>query len=162
MLGAYVRSLAPGLPRSVWIMEAGGLVNAVGNGMTFPFLVIYLHNVRGFSLATAGFVIAAGNAIGLVAGPVSGPIVDRLGGRLTLAIGLILMAIGFTAYPFVDEPWEAYAAALTSPASATASSGRASPRSSPVSRRTTGGTRPSRCSASRATSGSGSAASPAA
>ncbi len=110
---AYVRSLAPGLPRSVWIMEAGGLVNAVGNGMTFPFLVIYLHNVRGFSLATAGFVIAAGNAIGLVAGPVSGPIVDRIGGRLTLAIGLLLMAIGFTAYPFVDEPWEAYAAALT-------------------------------------------------
>jgi MFS family permease len=112
MLGAYLRSLAPGLPRSVWIMEAGGLVNAVGNGMTFPFLVIYLHNVRGFSLATAGFVLAAGNAIGLVAGPVSGPIVDRIGGRLTLAIGLVLMAAGFAAYPFVHEPWQAYAAAL--------------------------------------------------
>ncbi len=93
-------------------MEAGGLVNAVGNGMTFPFLVIYLHNVRGFSLATAGFVIAAGNAIGLIAGPVSGPVVDRIGGRLTLAIGLILMAVGFAAYPFVHEPWQAYAAAL--------------------------------------------------
>ncbi len=112
MLGAYIRSLAPGLPRSVWIMEAGGLVNAIGNGMTFPFLVIYLHNVRGFSLATAGFVLAAGNAIGLVAGPISGPIVDRIGGRLTLAIGLVLMAAGFATYPFVHEPWQAYAAAL--------------------------------------------------
>ena len=69
---AYLRSLDPRLPRSVWIMEAGGLVNAFGNGITFPFLVIYLHNVRGFSLATAGLVVAAGNAIGLLAGPVAG------------------------------------------------------------------------------------------
>ena len=53
-------------------------MNAFGNGITFPFLVIYLHNVRGFSLATAGLVVAAGNAIGLLAGPVAGPIVDRM------------------------------------------------------------------------------------
>ena len=40
-------------------MEAGGLANAYGNGITIPFLVIYLHNVRDFSaMAVAG----AGNA----------------------------------------------------------------------------------------------------
>jgi MFS family permease len=108
----YLRSLDPRLPRSVWIMEAGGLVNAFGNGVTFPFLVIYLHNVRGFSLALAGVVVAAGNAIGLVAGPVAGPVVDRIGGRLTLAAALVLMAIGFGSYPLVTEPWHAFAASL--------------------------------------------------
>lgn len=111
MLG-YLRSLDPRLPRSVWIMEAGGLVNAFGNGITFPFLVIYLHNVRGFSLATAGLVVAAGNAIGLVAGPVAGPFVDRIGGRLTLAASLVLMAVGYAAYSLVTEPWHAFAASL--------------------------------------------------
>jgi MFS family permease len=108
----YLRSLDPRLPRPVWIMEAGGLVNAFGNGITFPFLVIYLHNVRGFSLATAGLVVAAGNAIGLVAGPVAGPVVDRIGGRLTLAVALVLQAIGFALYPWVTEPWQAFGASV--------------------------------------------------
>jgi MFS family permease len=112
MVGAYLRSLDPRLPRSVWTMEAGGLVNAFGNGITFPYLVIYLHNVRGFPLATAGFVLAAGNAIGLLASPVSGPIVDRIGGRLTLAAALVLMAVGYGSYALVHEPWQAYAASL--------------------------------------------------
>jgi MFS family permease len=110
--GAYFKSLDPRLPRSVWTMEAGGLVNAFGNGIMFPFLIIYLHNVLGFSVATAGFVVAAGNAIGLVAGPIAGPIVDRIGGRITLAAALVFMAIGYGAYPFVEVPWQAYAAAL--------------------------------------------------
>lgn len=112
MVTRYLRSLDPRLPRDVWVMEAGGLVNAIGNGITFPFLVIYLHNVRGFSLATAGLVLAAGNAIGLVAGPVAGPIVDRVGGRVTLAVALVLMAVGYGSYPLVREPWHAFAAAL--------------------------------------------------
>jgi MFS family permease len=111
-LSEYLRSLAPGLPRSVWTMEAGGLVNAFGNGVTFPFLVIYLHNVRGFSLATAGLVLAAGSAVGLVAGPVAGPLVDRIGGRATLAASLVLMAVGYGAFPLVREPWHAFAASL--------------------------------------------------
>lgn len=85
-------------------MEAGGLVNAFGNGVTFPFLVIYLHNVRGFSLATAGLVLAVGSAVGLVAGPVAGPLVDRIGGRATLAASLVLMAIGYGAFPLVRMP----------------------------------------------------------
>jgi MFS family permease len=107
-LRAYVRSLDPKLPRSIWTLEAGGLVNAFGNGVTFPFLVIYLHNVRGFSLATAGFVLAAGSAIGLVAGPASGPLIDRIGGRATLAAALVLMAVGYGIFPWVAEPWHAY------------------------------------------------------
>ena len=32
-------------------MEVGGFANAFGNGLAFPFLFIYLHNVRGFALA---------------------------------------------------------------------------------------------------------------
>jgi hypothetical protein len=71
-LAAYVRSLDPRLPRSVWILNLGGLANAVGNGLAFPFLVIYLHNVRGFSLATAGLVLATTGAVSLLCGPAIG------------------------------------------------------------------------------------------
>ena len=68
-LFAYLRSLDPRLPRPVWILSFGGLANAVGNGLAFPFLVIYLHNVRGFSLGLAGLVLATTGAVSLLAGP---------------------------------------------------------------------------------------------
>ena len=109
-LGAYLRSLDPRLPRSVWILNFGGLANAVGNGLAFPFLVIYLHNVRGFSLATAGLVLATTGAVSLLCGPAVGVVVDRVGGRATLAGALVLLAVGFGSYPLISKPWHAFLA----------------------------------------------------
>jgi predicted MFS family arabinose efflux permease len=106
----YLRSIDPRLPRSVWTMEAGGLVNAFGNGITYPFVVIYLHNVRGFSLGTAGLVLAANGAVSLLASPLAGWLSDRIGGRLTLAGALVLMAAGIASFPLVREPWHAFLA----------------------------------------------------
>lgn len=109
-LGRYLRSLDPRLPRSVWILSFGGLANAVGNGLAFPFLVIYLHNVRGFSLGMAGLVLATTGAVSLLAGPAVGIAVDRFGGRATLAGALVLLAVGFGSYPLIHEPWHAFLA----------------------------------------------------
>lgn len=109
-LRAYLRSIDPRLPRSVWTMEAGGLVNAFGNGITYPFVVIYLHNVRGFSLGTAGLVLAANGAVSLLASPLAGWLSDRIGGRLTLAGALVFMAAGIASFPLVREPWHAFLA----------------------------------------------------
>jgi predicted MFS family arabinose efflux permease len=109
-LRAYLRSIDPRLPRSVWTMEAGGLVNAFGNGITYPFVVIYLHNVRGFSLGTAGLVLATNGAVSLLASPLAGWLSDRIGGRLTLAGALVLMATGIAFFPLVREQWHAFVA----------------------------------------------------
>jgi predicted MFS family arabinose efflux permease len=107
---AYLRSIDPRLPRAVWTLEAGGLVNAFGNGITFPFVVIYLHNVRGFSLGIAGLVLATNGTLSLVASPMAGWLSDRIGGRLTLGGALILMAAGIAAFPLIREPWHAFLA----------------------------------------------------
>jgi hypothetical protein len=45
-----LRTYFPPLPRSVQTLQAGGLVNAFGNGAVLPFTFIYLHNVRGIDL----------------------------------------------------------------------------------------------------------------
>jgi predicted MFS family arabinose efflux permease len=103
----YLRSLNPRLPRAVWTMEAGGLANAFGNGLAFPFLFIYLHNVRGFALDTVGLIVASSALAGIATIPVSGAIVDRLGGRRVLAASLVLLAVGFGLLPLVREPWHA-------------------------------------------------------
>src|ERR1051326_390028 len=88
--GPYLRGLDPALSRPVWILEIGTLVNFFGSGIAYPFLLIYLHNVRGFGLATAGLVAATIGAVGVVAGPVVGPVIDRVGGRITVAVALAI------------------------------------------------------------------------
>lgn len=106
----YLRGLDPRLPRSVWTMEVGGFANAFGNGLAFPFLFIYLHNVRGFPLPTVGLIAGTSAAVGIASIPFAGIIVDRIGGKRTLIGSLFLLSVGFGGYTLVHEPWQAFAA----------------------------------------------------
>jgi MFS family permease len=110
LLRSYLRTLNPSLPTSVRTLQAGALVNALGNGLAYPFLFIYLHNVRGIDLATAGLIVGTNSAVGLVAGPVIGSLIDRIGGRVTLGGSLWLMAVGFGGYALVQDPWQGFLA----------------------------------------------------
>jgi MFS family permease len=111
-VGAYLRSLDPRLPRSVWILNTGGLMNAFGTGIAYPFVVIYFHNVRGFSLGISGLILAASGAAGILFGPGIGVVVDKVGGRLTLAGALVLQAVGWGSLAFIHEPWQAVLSAI--------------------------------------------------
>ena len=101
------------LPRQVWLVQAGGVVNSLGNGIVFPFIVIYLHNVRGISFAAAGLALSAGAVAALAAGIGAGPFVDRFGGRNTLLVGLLLQAVSFALFPLVREAWHAFVLLLS-------------------------------------------------
>ena len=104
----FLRQIDPKLPRDVWLLQLGGVVNSFGNGVVFPFLAIYLHDVRGFSLATAGIAIAISSVGQTGAVLALGPLIDRLGARRMLASGLLLQAVGFGLLPLVSAPWHAY------------------------------------------------------
>src|SRR5437773_5330203 len=104
---AYLGSLNPQLPRPVWILQAGGLANMFGNGVIGPFLIIYLHNVRGISLGVAGLIVAANSAAGLASGFVGGALSDRIGPRAVLGGALVVMAVGFALFPLIRTPWHA-------------------------------------------------------
>src|SRR5205085_2613718 len=104
----YIRSLNPMLPRQVWLVQAGGVVNSLGNGIVFPFIVIYLHNVRGISFAAAGLALSVGAVAALAAGLGAGTIVDRFGGRNTLLFGLLLQAASFALFPLIREVWHGF------------------------------------------------------
>ena len=108
----WLRSLDPQLPRAVYTLQAGGLLNAFGNGVILPFTFIYLHNVRGIALGTAGLVLGTNAAVSLVAGPISGALVDRVGGRRTMATALVFLAAGYGGLALVQEPWQAFAVAV--------------------------------------------------
>ena len=105
---AYLRSLNPQLPRDVWILQAGGLANMFGNGVIGPFLIIYLHNVRGISLGVAGLIVASNAAAALCSGFVGGALSDRVGPRAVLSGALIVMAVAFALFPLIQTPWQAF------------------------------------------------------
>jgi MFS family permease len=105
---AYLRSLRPQLPRPVWLLEAGGVANSLGNGIVIPFLIIYLHGVRHLSLAESGLVVACLLGIGIVGSPLAGRVVDRIGARTTLMASLALLATGYGGFPFVRHGWQAF------------------------------------------------------
>jgi predicted MFS family arabinose efflux permease len=105
----FARSYDPGLSRPVWTLQTGMLVNALGNGVVLPFLVIYLHNVRGFPLATSGLILAVYGATGLAGTATGGIAADGIGARTTLAGALVLNAAGYGLLPLVSDVWHAVA-----------------------------------------------------
>lgn len=107
---SFLSSLNPRLPRAVQLLQAGGLMNAFGNGLVVPFLLIYLHNEKGIGLGVAGLVLATNAGVSLIAGPVAGALVDRVGGKRMLTIALGFATLGFAGYAFVEHPWQGFLA----------------------------------------------------
>lgn len=103
--------VAPSLPRDAWTILGGDALSAMGTGLTLPFLILYLHRVRGFGLGLAGVVVATVALVGLVGNPLSGVLSDRLGARQTVMTGLAVSAFGAIGLALVHNTWEAFASA---------------------------------------------------
>jgi MFS family permease len=84
--------------------------SALGNGLTLPFLVVYLHQVRGLPTATAGLVLAWMGVVSAVCSPVAGALVDRRGPRVVLLTGLVVQATGVALLAWVTGPGSAFGA----------------------------------------------------
>jgi len=114
MVRGLVRTYFPPIPRSVATLQAGGLLNSFGNGFVMPFLLIYLHNVRGIGLATAGLILATHALVSIVAGPVFGSQIDRFGGKTMLGVSLAILTVGYAAYALVEVAWQGFVVAAVS------------------------------------------------
>jgi MFS family permease len=90
--------------RAFRLTLVGTLVSALGQGLTLPFLFVYLHRVLGLSLPVTGVVIAVGAIAGLAATGGGGPLGDRVGlGRLA-GIGLLVQAGGTALLAIAPSP----------------------------------------------------------
>lgn len=87
-------------------------LSCLGSGLTMPFLIVYLHSVRGIALPTAGLLLALIGVAGIVATPLSGPLIDRIGSLQAFTAGLVVGGLGIGGFVFAHSPATALAPAL--------------------------------------------------
>src|SRR5712671_8098004 len=108
---SLARAWRTDLPRVVLLLQAGNAFSWFGYGLILPFEIIYLHQFRGFSTATAGLVLGAILGAGTVATPPSGALLDRFRAKPILIAGNLASALGYAGFAFVDRPWQAFSCA---------------------------------------------------
>lgn len=91
-----------GLPRVVWVLAGGSLVNSFGS-FVVPFLVLYLVQ-RGYSVGFAAGTVSAYAAGKLAAGPAGGLATDRLSPRAVTTASMAASAIATVALALAGGP----------------------------------------------------------
>lgn len=82
------------LPRAGKLLLSVVVLEFLGTGLVLPFHVVYLNEVRGFSLSTVGLLLGISPLAGfLIVGP-GGAAIDRLGARKVLMSTLVLLSAG--------------------------------------------------------------------
>jgi MFS family permease len=82
---------------------AASFVSSIGSGLTIPFLIIYLHQVRHFPLGISGLLIGGVAVVALPVGPSAGALADRLGARTVLLVALSLEGLGIASLATVHN-----------------------------------------------------------
>ncbi|CAN2183564.1 MelB Na+/melibiose symporter and related transporters [Candidatus Nanopelagicaceae bacterium] len=77
---------------------AGIALSAIGRGMTLSLLMVYLHDMRGFTTSFGGLLLAWGALFGIASTAPLGALVDRIGPKIVMVIGLLIS--GFSALSF--------------------------------------------------------------
>src|SRR5881394_1805976 len=101
-----------GLSRPVLILQGGDAFNYFGYGLVLPFEIIYLHQIRGFSTATAGLVLAATMGSSAIVTPPTGALLDRYSAKALVVAGSLASALGYAGFAFVERPWQAFACSI--------------------------------------------------
>lgn len=91
------RSFSPALQR----FFAATVINMIGSGALFGFVLIYFNEIRGIPLDQAGFAVGAMSFTMVLCTPVAGFMSDHFGARSILAAGCVLSIIAGSMYAFV-------------------------------------------------------------
>ena len=90
------------LPHEGRLLLSIVVVEFLGTGLVLPFNVVYLHEVRGFTLAHAGLLLGLPALVGLfVVGP-GGTLIDRVGARPVQVFTLTLLVLADVVLAFAS------------------------------------------------------------
>jgi MFS family permease len=99
-----IRSFWSALPtEGRWLLSTIA-VQTLGRGLTLPFTLIYLHEVRGFDLGLSGALMGVIAVAGLLVTGPGGTLTDRYGARVILLFGCAMMIAGNVLLAFATTP----------------------------------------------------------
>lgn len=81
---------------------AGFALSSLGNGLTLPFLYVFLARVQELGPATAGWLFAWMGLAGVAATPLIGVLMDRHGPRAVMVGGLLVEVLAIGSLGFVE------------------------------------------------------------
>ena len=82
-----------------WLLSTTA-VSTLGRGMTLPFTVIYIHEVRGVPLDVAGLLMGLIAVVALLVTIPVGSLTDRLGARVVVVFGNLAQLVGAVVLAF--------------------------------------------------------------
>ncbi|WP_053367444.1 MDR family MFS transporter [Bacillus sp. FJAT-27245] len=100
------------MPRSLWLLIIGMVVNVTGSSFLWPLNAIYIHDHLGKSLTTAGIVLMLNSAASVAGNLAGGSLFDRLGGYKTILLGIGIALLALLGLTFWNE-FTPYAVFLT-------------------------------------------------
>ncbi len=92
-----------------WLLSTAA-IELLGRGVTLPFTIIYLHEVRGFDLGLSGTLMSLIAFVALIVTGPGGSLTDRLGARTVLLAGCATMIAGNILLAFARTPGSVAAA----------------------------------------------------
>jgi MFS family permease len=90
------------LPREGRLLLSVVALEFLGTGLVLPFLVVYLHEIRGFSLSEVGWLIGLGPLVGFVVVGPGGTVIDKYGARVVVIWSLWFLVIADVVLAFAD------------------------------------------------------------
>lgn len=90
------------LPREGRLLLSVVAFEFVGTGLVLPFWVVYLHEIRGFSLDVVGLLIAGMSAAGVLTSIPGGTLIDRIGPRRAMIAVLVAAIVGEVVMAFAS------------------------------------------------------------
>ncbi|MFT8318810.1 MAG: MFS transporter [Sporolactobacillus sp.] len=108
------QTVLPPFQKKVWWLLLGYTLSLFGSGLSEPYLILYLDQIRGISLSISGMIIATSGISGAAILPVCGLIIDKVGANKLFLLTLFIAAWGRIAFAFANnEPLAFFAAALS-------------------------------------------------
>ncbi|GGE48989.1 putative MFS-type transporter YttB [Pullulanibacillus camelliae] len=100
------------MPKKLWLLVIGMVINTTGSSFLWPLNTIYLHNILGHSLSFAGFILMLNAGAGIVGNLFGGFLFDRFGGYRSI-LGGVMITTAASILLFVFHTTSPYALLLT-------------------------------------------------
>ncbi len=95
------------LPKSIWILNLGMMVNVIAGSFLWPLNVIFMTRELGATLITAGVVMMIMAGVSAIGNMLGGLLFDQIGGFRTSSIGVLVTFIALIGLN-VDAGWPYY------------------------------------------------------